>query len=164
MIRGLPVGMDIETQAMIATSATKTALMLQHLHPAEQITMPASADEYLYTHKLPPANECVWLLRYEGEDKWPLSDHHWGIKFAREEDPEPDEPNGHGVVFAVGHLGVHLFGHHIEDNPGAHCFSDDHAVCIWPGNGQPVSWPPRLSCRTAQELGEVAAMRPSSRS
>jgi hypothetical protein len=100
-------------------------------------------------------------MRYEGDDQWPLSYHHFGIKFSREGELEPEEVNGHGIVFAVGHLAVHLFGHSITENPQAVCSSDSSSVCIWPGNGEAVTWPPGSAFRDAAALRQVARGVPS---
>ena len=146
-ILGEQTTFDIEQQGLVATWAVKTALMLEHTHPRGQLTMPTVAYDYLYRHRLPPPNECVFLLRYEGEDQWPLSYHHFGIKFARPSDPLPAEANGHGIVFAVGYLGVHLFGHHIEENPQIRCTSSDHAACIGPATDAQPSGRPRTATK-----------------
>lgn len=161
MLSDQRVSLDPSDQALVATWATKTLLMLgcATLDPGD-VASP-SAYSWFFRHQAPLPGSHAWLCRYGGEGQWPLSCHVHGITLTRDASrpTKASETNGFVAVLAIGPFVVWLFGQELDEGPVTRARSDDGHLLIWPATGS-VSWPPGRTLRTEGELEALSRQLP----
>lgn len=161
MLADQRVSLDPSDQALVATWATKTLLMLScaTLDPGDVVSPATYA--WFFRHQAPLPESHAWLCRYGGEGQWPLSCHVHGVTLTRgHQQPQAgSETNGFVAVLAIRPLVVWLFGHELAEGPLTSARSDNAHHLIWPATGR-TWWPPALTLQTERELEELSRRLP----
>jgi hypothetical protein len=117
MIEGRPQTLHEWRQALAATWAFKTAMMVEQAHTSDRAI---SSELYQPFHRYltPPPFSQVWIGRYEGQ-----SPHFYGRAQLRFELSTPagilipNDLTAYGAVLQAGALVFRLFGHLVKDGP-----------------------------------------------
>lgn len=146
LIQGKPQVWHEWRQAIAATWALKTSMMLEHTH-SEVKAIPLEIYPGFRGFLRPPLFTQVWTALYSGE--YP---HFYGRGAMRLQltTPEgvsvPNDLTAYGACLQVGALAFRLFGHLIRDGP-TNVPQGDIARClvpIWPVVPR-AEWPPEMA-------------------
>ncbi len=98
-----------EEQHLLASWATKTAIMAQYLNRNPMVPEPRS--KWLFKHHRPPPDTLVWIARYDGAGVATIVTNHLFIKG----NPERlNAPDGQVVFFSIGILFFVVLSLYIE--------------------------------------------------
>jgi hypothetical protein len=143
MIRGEPTSVGVSVQQVVATWATKTAMMLCYTTTPPR-ARPAKQRRWLYEKRTPPPGAVVWLAHYRGTG-WGLRSQTHELDLTVVSRPE-DTRAGEVSTFTIGALALQVF--QVDDidtqvvqvaiDPAAQPF----VLRIWPRSDGPRTWPP----------------------
>ena len=147
MIEGKPQQLHVWRQAIAATWAFKTAMMLEHSDSAETRTIPSMIYRPFRGFVRPTTMTNIWMAHYTGEEP-----HHFGHGQLRAqvigpEGPiEPVEAQPYAGVISVGQLAFWYVGHLVQ---GADFYVPRPNLAgritrIWPLT-RVADWPPAES-------------------
>jgi len=167
------------TQKLLAAWAVKTALMLEHLHPAPRI-IPESEYPRLYAEQQPPRGYLVFLSRWSPEidarrKALVVSRTSRVNEFSVRSDATEEEIREtrkradlffsgtytlFQVMFAIGHAAFAVIGHNAPMTLGFNVGPGLQNVAqrIWPREHS-VTWPPKTALGGAGLLGDFFASR-----
>lgn len=128
--------LSLEDQRVLATWATKIAMVLDYAPKPLGIVKPA-AHKRLYDERLPPNEAYVWLAARSGTD--PFLDDYVGFKTG----PPPMQYRMYVASIQVGYAVFQVFLPDPDSNwlPIREGFADS-VIQLWPLTFKPVSWTP----------------------
>ena len=150
-------------QFVVATWATKTMLTVQGSNLGGERV--ASTEQYGLSSAAAAAAELARMaLPVRGQDA--LAGQCPPVRvlgaICGQPPPQVGAPlNGFGVVFAVGHLAIWLFGAEVPDAPRPQSGSDDAHILVWPTLGPDVRWPPPKALKGEADLEALARRMPA---
>jgi hypothetical protein len=134
LIEGRGGVLDCSEQRIVATWALLKACVFGELHPQER-AVPAVYRERLYAEVAPPgAGLWVSLGTYVGQDVGHYA--YQGLRIARSDEDDPEEPTVYFVTITVGALVVHVVGSLLEELkfPPAVYATDFAMAQVWPAS------------------------------
>jgi hypothetical protein len=143
MVRGLPVVLAQQNQAMIARWVAKTVLSLQVVQDPD--LLPPEAYQQLAATGQPPSGTRVSVALRPREGKWPYRFASMGLTSTlREFDVEPTFPgtplDNYYAELCLGHIVIRVGANW---TPHGQKFSaGPAAIQVWPLSA-PVRWPPK---------------------
>jgi hypothetical protein len=143
MIRGEPVVLDVNQQVELAAWASKTVMALEFHEPTTVIARSEDRDVVRIDGR--PPHHHVVRVAYRKQYREALLLH---TLVARSGDAPDDKPDAFGVLMAIGHLLVQVWGGHGADTGeplSRYGTKIDKAVMVWPPVPNKVEWPPALS-------------------
>jgi hypothetical protein len=162
VIRGALLGkamtLSLPDQHLIATWATKTALIATRAVPAGgRDPIPVEAYRWFGKNQMPLPRSVIALGRYDGEGPWPVNLHVHGAKLWRADGrpaPADHTTNAMHAVFAVGHLSFSVIVTYLDGDPDVgEPAASPHRVKIWPATAD-RQWPPAIEISDADMKDE----------
>lgn len=147
MIEGKPQKLHAWRQAIAATWAFKTAMMLEHADSADRRAIPAAIYKPFWGFLRPTTMTNIWMARYIGEEP-----HHFGHGELRAQVIGPEGPvevgeaQPYAGIISVGQLAFWYVGHLVQGadlyrpNPNLY----DRLIRIWPLTPNVAEWPPAV--------------------
>ncbi|MEE9202824.1 MAG: hypothetical protein V3U31_06500, partial [Dehalococcoidia bacterium] len=129
-----------EEQALLASWAAKTAVMIQYLNPKPNV--PERRRRWLFTHQNPPPDTGVWLARYDGA--FVATSLSKELCIVNNNTETPNCPEGHVVFFNHRSLMFVVLSLYLEDVALRVKFPtrlENHLFQIWPKTTQTLTWP-----------------------
>jgi hypothetical protein len=148
MIRGAKTTIDVAQRELLAAWAIKTALSGRSVTDPPQVIERDWTDELRRT-ELPIEGWQVWISVYRGNLPYFFKSDAPRILGAELTD---SGVRGRGVVkeysvqasFTIGYLAAQIFGGAGDGVLGVG--ANPHAILtVWPNDGRPIDWPPKLS-------------------
>ncbi|MCA1699791.1 MAG: hypothetical protein LC790_13155 [Actinobacteria bacterium] len=139
LIGGFRAWLDPAAQHALAVWAIKTTMMSAYVYPRAHNAIAREDYTWLYENRTPPPDYQVWIGKRANEgDEWPAFFRHCAMTatLGGQELPPPGDPNAHRTTVGVGHLFLHVFGHHIANGPSPDLTGYESALArIWPTTG-----------------------------
>ena len=126
-------------QAVLASWASKTAVVIQYMDPNPIV--PEYRRKWLYNHHTPPPDTSVWIARYNGAS---IASGQTADLFFHTEPKPLSFPQGQAVWFHVGSLIFVVLSIYIKNvaiRPQFPIGLAIHLFPIWPQRVQNLSWP-----------------------
>lgn len=144
LILGTPNHLDEQSMLMIATWATKTALVYEFVPPEQDGTTASASDgKRLSEYQQPLPNSRIWLARYTGS-RGPVIVARRTLFLYDLDDPAPT-PEAHGlfVVLVYGQMALRIALPRSRPTYRTRfaLWEGPHTQVLWPNN-VPMSWPP----------------------
>lgn len=147
LIGGFRAWIDPAAQEAMAVWAIKTAMMAMYVYPRANAISRADYA-WLHRYRSRPPDYQVWIGNRSDEGgEWPAFFRHSALTatIGDRELPAPGDPNAHRTTVGVGHLVLHVFGHHIKNGPVLNLQGYESALArTWPA-ADGVEWPPRVT-------------------
>jgi hypothetical protein len=170
MLKGETRVISAPEQHVLATWAMKTMLAMQGINLGG--TRFVSPEQYRWfgEHQTPLSGSYVWLAHYTEAGVTPAMTenriliHEWALTVQPpgQPSPQPDDPlNAFQVVFTIGPVVFWMVRYELPEPGLIQTASDDAHLLIWPALGPDVSWPPRASIASEDELATLSRRIPT---
>ncbi len=130
-----------EEQQLLASWATKTAVMVQYVNTNPIV--PEPRRKWLFKNHTPPPDTLVWIARYDGAGIATVLTEHLFIK---DNPGRLNSPHGQAVFFSIGVLFFVVLSLYMEfKNIGIRTVFperlDGHLLRLWPQTSPLLFWP-----------------------